>query len=85
MELVITPVDLEPLPKPRQEVIHNKPMGLLTSNYKAIAKQNLKASNANSIFGIKQRVKSSQYQTNCHAEAILKLSIFLILLSLVLA
>lgn len=85
MELVITSVDLEPLPKPKQEVIHNKPLGLLTSNYKEIAKQNLKASNANTIFGVKQRVKSSQYQSYCHTEAILKLSIFLILLSLVLA
>lgn len=79
MELVITPRDLEPLPDPKF-FIHNKPLGLLNSNYQSIVKDNFTNIKASSLFNIKQRIKSRSYNTCCNVETILKISIFLIFL-----
>ncbi len=82
MELVLNQ-ELEFVPEPTV-VSHTLPEGILTSNYKAIVNRNLKASSSKSIFGIRQRIKSSQFSKINHTAAILKLSVFTaILLALI--
>ena len=83
MELVLTTQELEPLPKRRLEVAPVRPEGLLNSNYKNIVRCNFRSNNSNSIFGIKQRVKSRQYQSTSSIDTILKLSVFLIALAII--
>jgi len=77
MELVITSQDLEPLPIQKEEPV-NKPLGFLTSNYKQIVKSNFNKVNSNTIFGIRQRIKSRQHSTNYSIETILKVSLILV-------
>lgn len=55
--------------------------GLLSSNYKTIVKQNFSESTSKSLFGIRQRIKSSQFYTVNHTAVILKLSVFAIILT----
>jgi len=78
MELVLTQMDIEPLPKQKREAFVFKNEGLLTSNYKEEIQDNFFHSNPNSVFGIKQRIKSNQYQYLPSIDAILKLSVFAI-------
>lgn len=78
MELVLTQVDIEPLPKQKIEAFKFSNEGLLTSNYKEGIQNNFFHSNPTSVFGIKQRVKSKQYQYIPTVETILKLSVFVI-------
>jgi len=61
-----------------------RPDGLLNSNYKAIARQNLRNRSTKSIFGIRQAIKSRQYQFTSSIATILKLSVFAIVLSAIL-
>ncbi len=81
MQLVLSTKNLGRLPKQKEDYI-NKPSGFLTSQYKTIVKQNYSKQKENSIFGIKQHVKSKRYATNCLAETTLKLSLFLIIVLL---
>ncbi|MEY8847843.1 hypothetical protein AB9K26_03455 [Psychroserpens sp. XS_ASV72] len=83
MELSITR-DLEPLPIRNLEHNFVRPEGLLNSNYKSIAKCNLKHSKSNSIFGIKQRLKSKQYNYTSSIDTLLKVSVFVIALAFIL-
>lgn len=76
MELVLTEQDLEPLPEPKELVQHVKPEGILNSNYKKLVTKNLSQITSQSLFGIKQRLKSSQYRFTSGAETILKVSVF---------
>jgi outer membrane receptor for Fe3+-dicitrate len=78
MELVLTHVNIEPLPKQEPEPFIFKNEGLLTSNYKEEIQDNFFNSKPNSVFGIKQKIKSSQYQYSPSVDAILKLSVFAI-------
>lgn len=78
MELVLN-TTLESVPEPIK-VSQFTTNGLLNSNYKSIVKENFKKSTKKSIFGIRQRLKSSQYNMVNHTAAILKLSVFAILL-----
>lgn len=78
MELVLTQMDIEPLPKQKREAFVFNNEGLLTSNYKEEIHNNFFHSNPNSVFGIKQRIKSNQYQYLPSIEVILKLSVFAI-------
>jgi hypothetical protein len=79
MELVLTQQNAEPFPINKFNSIHNKPLGLLTSEYKAVAKSNYHNFNKQSLFGMRQAVKSQFYNSTCVAEVTLKLSLFLIL------
>jgi hypothetical protein len=79
MEFVLTSQDLEPLPKPS----YISTEGLLNSNYKCIVNDTLKNSNPHTIFGIKQRIKSRQYQKTIGIETILKLSVFTVAILLI--
>ena len=74
MELVLNK-KLETVPEPI-EVSHFTTHGLLNSNYKSIVKNNFSKSTTTSIFGIRQRIKSSQFNMVNHAGIILKLSVF---------
>jgi hypothetical protein len=78
MELVINK-ELEFLPEPT-EVSHITSQGLLNSSYKSVVKQNFSKSTRKSIFGIRQRIKSSQLNMVNHTAVILKLSVFAITL-----
>jgi hypothetical protein len=80
MELTITQ-ELEPLPIRSLESKFELPVGLLNSNYKKVAKCNLNNHNSTSIFGVKQRVKSRQYQFTSSIETLLKVSVFVIVLT----
>ena len=82
MELVLTKVDLEPLPKQNEDLIF-KPSGFLTSEYKAVVNENFTKKNTTSIFSIKQRIKSRNYTTCCSVGIALKLSLFLVILLLI--
>ena len=78
MKLVLTQPDIEPLPKFNYE-------GILNSNYKEETVHNFFHSNSKSIFGIKQRIKSKLYQSNLGIDVVLKVFVFLIFFSVVLA
>ena len=77
MELVITLQDLEPLPTQENDTV-NKPLGFLNSNYQKIVNSNFSKVNSNSIFGIRQRLKSRQFNTCCSVETILKVALFFV-------
>ncbi|NNE30975.1 MAG: hypothetical protein HKN40_01265 [Winogradskyella sp.] len=77
MELVLNQ-ELEYVPEPI-EVLRFKNRGLLNSNYKSLVKQNFSRSKSKSIFGIRQRLKSTQFNTINHTAVILKISVFAIL------
>jgi len=71
---------LEPILKSKRV----RPEGLVNSNYKAIAKHNLRNRSSKSIFGVRQALKSRQYQFTSSIDTILKLSVFAIVLSVIL-
>ena len=78
MELVVNQ-KLEFVPEPIA-VSHFTTNGLLNSNYKSVVKHNFSASTTKSLFGIRQRIKSSQYNLVDHIAVILKLSVFAVVL-----
>lgn len=55
---------------------HNSYSGLLNSNYQNIVNFNFKVKKSNSIFGLKQRLKSDQFKTCCSIDTGLKLVVF---------
>lgn len=75
MELVLTIEDLEPLPKQQEDLIV-KPLGFLNSEYKNVVNESLNNTSSKSIFGIKQHIKSKQYQFTSSIETVLKVSTF---------
>ncbi|MBC3845139.1 hypothetical protein H8K90_01995 [Winogradskyella echinorum] len=78
MELLLNQ-ELEFVPEPAK-VSHFTNNGLLNSNYKSVVKHNYSKSTTKSVFGIRQRLKSSQFKMVDHTAAILKLSVFAIAL-----
>ena len=78
MELVLKQ-ELDFTPEP-VEVSHFTTNGLLNSNYKSVVKQNFSNTSSKSVFGIRQRLKSSQFNMIDHTAVILKLSVFAIAL-----
>lgn len=86
MELIITNTKSQSLSKPRTFEKESQPQGLLTSSYKQIVNQNLKSAAPNTVFGIKQRVRSLQFQTtSTAAETLLKLSVFTVAILIIFA
>lgn len=86
MELIITNTKSQSLSKRRIIEKESQPEGILNSNYKQIVNQNLKSASPNTVFGIKQRVKSLQFQTtSTAAETLLKLSIFTVAILVIFA
>jgi hypothetical protein len=84
MELILTQKDFEPLPMQKRKPFIFSNEGLLNSNYKEETKENFFQSNPKSIFGIKQSVKNKQYQFTSSIATILKLSVFLGVISIML-
>ena len=78
MELVVNQ-KLEFVSEPAQ-LSHFTTQGLLNSNYKSVVKYNFSKSTTKSVFGIRQRLKSSQFNMVNHTSVILKLSVFAIAL-----
>ena len=78
MELVLTQQDIEPLPRKKRETFTFKNEGLLSSTYKQETCKNFFHSNPKSVFGVKQYIKSKQYQFTSSIATILKLSVFVI-------
>ena len=78
MELVVNQT-LEFVPEPI-EVSYSPNHGILNSNYKSVVKHNFSKSTTKSVFGIRQRLKSSQINKVNHTAIIIKLSAFAILL-----
>ena len=76
MELVLSTEDLEPLPKPRVIENYIKPEGLLNSNYQRIVRKNFSNTTSHSVFGIRQRLKKTQYKFTSGIEVLLKISAF---------
>jgi len=79
MELALTLQDLEPLPirKHRiKETINLESQGILNSNYQNIVRKNYIDLETSSLFSIRQRIKSRQYQITSGIDTILKLSVF---------
>ncbi|WP_034041336.1 hypothetical protein [Wocania ichthyoenteri] len=77
MELVLKVEDLEPEPKVIKK--HIKPEGLLNSNYKKLVKKNLNYTTSQSLFGMRQRLKTCQYQFTSSIETILKVAAFAVI------
>jgi len=61
-------------------VSHFTTQGLLNSNYKSIVRQNFRTLASKSVFGIRQRSKSIQFNTVNHTAVLLKLAVFTIFL-----
>ncbi|WP_296380867.1 hypothetical protein [Winogradskyella sp.] len=78
MELAVNH-ELEFVPEPIKGT-HFTTNGLLNSNYKSVVKKNFSKSTTKSVFGIRQRLKSSQLNMVNHTAVILKLSVFAIAL-----
>ncbi|WP_338357018.1 hypothetical protein [Yeosuana marina] len=83
MELVISRQGIETAFEPREVEEYIKPEGILNSNYQIVAKSNLENIEANSVFGIRQRVKSYHYRTTSGVETLLKVTVFVILYLLI--
>ena len=84
MEALVLQQDLEPFPKRPNVMLVFKNEGLLSSTYKQETINNFFQSNPQSIFGIKQRVKSMQYQSTSYVVAVVKLAVFAIILAIAL-
>ena len=74
MELVINQ-ELEFLSEPIKTSYFTD-QGLLNSNYKTVVNQNFSKSTTKSVFGIRQRLKSSQLDMVNHTAVILRLLVF---------
>lgn len=84
MELVLTNVDLDPLPKTKVVPEITSTEGLLNSNYKQVVKCNFKNGRSQSIFGIRQRIKTTRSLFTPSIDVILKVSVFAIALAVIL-
>lgn len=83
MELVLTNVDLDPLPEPLLVSEFTSGEGLLNSNYKQVVKCNLKNERSQSISGVRKSLKSRQAQLAPSISVILKVSVFVIALAVI--
>lgn len=78
MELVVSRYNFQTELKQKQLEDYIKPEGLLNSNYQNIVKDNYTNIEEESVFGIRQRIKSFQYSESTSICTILKISIFII-------
>ena len=86
MELVLTNLDLEPLPKRVKEpFVPLKEKGLLNSNFKRLVRKNFDDLNSDSVYATRQRVKSRKYNFTPGIETVLKLSVFVTVFSIIFA
>lgn len=82
MELLVNTFETEPLPEPRETFVYaNEP--LLNSSYKAAVQENFINSSKPSVFGMRQRLKFKQHNSVNTIGVVLKLSVFVIALSMI--
>jgi len=77
MKLVKTNLELEPQPEPKF-LDHYSYSGLLNSSYKSIVDCTFENLKKPSVFSIRQRIKSSRFNSYCSISTSLKVSVFLI-------
>lgn len=80
MEALVLRKEIEPLVIRKPKTLVYKYEGILNSSYKQRTRRNFFESDPQSIYGIKQRIKSWQYGYSSNVETILKLSVFAIVL-----
>ena len=74
MELLLNQeLDSEPEPI---NISCNTTEGLLQSNYKMIVNRNFKSSSSASLFGKRQGLKATQFNTVNHASVIIRVAVF---------
>lgn len=78
MELVVSRHSFQRESKHEKIEEYIKPEGLLNSNYQNIVKDNYTNIEEESVFGVRQRIKSFQYADSNSISTILKISVFLI-------
>ncbi|GAA4268183.1 hypothetical protein [Hyunsoonleella aestuarii] len=83
MELVLSSENVEPLPRQKEDLIV-KPSNFLNSSYKNVVESNYSKMNSNSLFGIRQSVKSHFFVSSSVAATAIKLSVFLTIALLIL-
>ncbi|MFD1063149.1 hypothetical protein ACFQ1Q_07810 [Winogradskyella litorisediminis] len=82
MELVVNTFETEPLPESKTSFdFTNEP--LLNSNYKAAARQNLINSKKPSVYGMRNRLKFKQFNSVNAIGVALKLSVFIIAVTMI--
>ena len=85
MQAITLQQDIRQLPIKRNKPIIKNYEGILNSEFKQIAKENFFHSSPRSLHNIRQQIKRRQYQTVIHADTILKLSVFAIVITLILS
>ncbi|NND51826.1 MAG: hypothetical protein HKN54_05430 [Flavobacteriaceae bacterium] len=80
MEALVLRKEIEPIHIRKKNPVNYKYEGILNSSYKLKARRNFFDSDPQSIYGIKQRVKSWQYGYTSEVDTLLKLSVFAIAL-----
>ena len=83
MDVTLTPLEVEVLPEPNLGYV-KKTKPLLNSNYKVTAEHNFSKPKASSVFVKRQHLKFSRYNNIVSAGVILKLSLFVIVMSMIL-
>lgn len=81
MKTLVLQKEIEPLPIAESSEFISNYEGILTSEYKDVAKHNYFSSKPNTIFGVKQQIKSRLYNSSLNIGALLKLSVFVIVLT----
>ena len=83
MDILVSQHESKVFTTPEKENVHNKPLGILTSEFKSVANQNSENLEINSIYSNKQMVKSRLYQLNSGVEFVLRVAVFLAIFSLI--
>jgi len=82
MDITLTTLEADPLPEPSLGFVKTtKP--LLNSNYKATAEQNYNSISSASVFAKRQLLKFNQFNNSIPASVILKLTLFVSVLSMI--
>jgi hypothetical protein len=81
MEFVLKSQELEPFPASSLEYVKSE--GFLNSNYQNVVNETLSNSSSDRIFGIRQSVKRKHFQLVTPIETILKVAVFLIVLTII--
>ncbi len=84
MEFVINKADIKNTPMRSSKREDFIPGGILNSSYQKIVKQNVQSASQDSIYGIRNTVKSRTFYHATSAETIIKVLVFLIILGLIL-
>ena len=85
MELVVSHTGLETLPQRHLATINFNNEGILHSTYKDETCDNFFHSKPNSVFAIKQRIRSNFYTSQIGIASLLKFSVFATIITVILS